>query len=198
MAATIERLRVANDPAVEGDPLPGGGLVVCALDTELLGHWWYEGVHWLQSGGGGVRDAGLEAHPARRSSRPAQIPRPLDDAEWGASTWGKDGDLSTWSGPAVADMAFATRAVELRTLAAGRDAGDVAVRELLALQASDWAFMVSRDLAGPYARERFEGHRERLERALEQGAEANGETAQHRAAGRREPAARSLTAGSVD
>src|SRR5205085_10309703 len=22
----------------------GGPLVVCALDTELLGHWWYEGV----------------------------------------------------------------------------------------------------------------------------------------------------------
>ncbi len=25
----------------------GGGVCVCALDTELLGHWWYEGVAWL-------------------------------------------------------------------------------------------------------------------------------------------------------
>src|SRR3954447_5964318 len=24
------------------------GLVVCALDTELLGHWWYEGPQWLE------------------------------------------------------------------------------------------------------------------------------------------------------
>ena len=24
------------------------GLVCCALDTELLGHWWYEGLPWLQ------------------------------------------------------------------------------------------------------------------------------------------------------
>ena len=24
-----------------------GGVCVCALDTELLGHWWYEGVEWL-------------------------------------------------------------------------------------------------------------------------------------------------------
>ena len=24
-----------------------GGVCVVALDTELLGHWWYEGVHWL-------------------------------------------------------------------------------------------------------------------------------------------------------
>ena len=25
----------------------GGGLLCCALDTELLGHWWYEGPVWL-------------------------------------------------------------------------------------------------------------------------------------------------------
>src|SRR5205085_2309607 len=29
--------------------LDGGGLAVCALDTELLGHWWYEGVAWLEA-----------------------------------------------------------------------------------------------------------------------------------------------------
>src|SRR5215217_7767549 len=27
--------------------LAGGGLLCCALDTELLGHWWYEGLAWL-------------------------------------------------------------------------------------------------------------------------------------------------------
>ena len=46
-----------------------------------------------------------------------------------------------------------------------------AVRELLALQASDWPFMVSRGLAVPYARERFEGHRRALARALRDRAE---------------------------
>ena len=59
-------------------------------------------------------------------------------------------------------MAFETRAAELETLVAattGR-AGPAAVRELLALQASDWTFMVSRGLAVPYANERFDGHRE--------------------------------------
>ena len=35
-----------------------------------------------------------------------------------------------------------------------RPAGPRALRELLALQASDWAFLVTRELAGPYARER--------------------------------------------
>jgi 1,4-alpha-glucan branching enzyme len=165
----IERLRTANEPTAGGDPLPGGGLVVCALDTELLGHWWYEGVHWLRAvveecSKQGLKLARLDEAVALRD------PAPVDDPAWGASSWGENGDLSTWSGPAVADMAFATRAAELRTLAAGHDAGGEAMRELMALQASDWPFMVSRDLAVPYARERFEGHRERLESALAQGA----------------------------
>jgi 1,4-alpha-glucan branching enzyme len=170
----IDRLRAANDSAAGGDLLPGGGLVVCALDTELLGHWWYEGVHWLR---GVVEECSRQGLSLVRLDDAVALrdPAPVDDAEWGASTWGKDGDLSTWSGPKVADMAFATRAAELRTLAVGPDAGDMAMRELLALQASDWAFMVSRDLAVPYARERFEGHRERLEGALDQGGAAQGE-----------------------
>jgi 1,4-alpha-glucan branching enzyme len=171
VAATIERLRLANDSSTGGDRLPGGGLVVCALDTELLGHWWYEGVHWLRAV---VEECSKQNLKLTRLDEATALgdPVPVEDAEWGESTWGENGDLATWSGPAVADMAFATRAAELRTLAAERDAGDAAMRELLALQASDWPFMVSRDLAVPYAKERFEGHRERLERALEQGAGA--------------------------
>ncbi|HZU59552.1 MAG TPA: hypothetical protein VE983_01210, partial [Solirubrobacteraceae bacterium] len=27
----------------------GGGVCVCALDTELLGHWWHEGTQWLRA-----------------------------------------------------------------------------------------------------------------------------------------------------
>lgn len=51
-------------------------------------------------------------------------------------------------------------------------------RELLALQASDWAFMISRDLAVPYPHERFDGHYAALMRALAEGPEAS----THRAA----------------
>ncbi len=92
---------------------------------------------------------------------------------WRASSWGKDGDLSTWSGPAVAEMAFATRAAELRVAAAGARAGPAAIRQLLALQSSDWPFMVSREIALPYALERFEGHREALLEALGGGPSAD-------------------------
>ena len=38
----------------------GGGLCVCAFDTELLGHWWHEGVRWLEA----VIERGGGAGPA--------------------------------------------------------------------------------------------------------------------------------------
>ena len=73
------------------------------------------------------------------------------------------------SGPAVAEMAFAARAAELEVLGAAHEISDAAVRELLALQSSDWAFMCSRAIAKPYARERFERHRSALAQALRDG-----------------------------
>jgi 1,4-alpha-glucan branching enzyme len=172
VAATIQRLRVANETADAGDALPGGGLVVCALDTELLGHWWYEGVAWLRAVVEECAREGLKLVRLDEATAMAQ-PAALDAPAWDASTWGTGGDLSTWSGPGVSDMAFATRAAELQTLAAGREAGGAALRELLALQASDWAFMVSRGLAVPYAKERFAGHRAEFERALAGGPDAD-------------------------
>jgi len=173
VARTLARLREANTSAPDGARLPGGGLVVCALDTELLGHWWYEGMAWLEAVVEECARQGLEL--VRLDDALERVERPTAASEewaWPASTWGKDGDLSTWSGPAVAEMAFAVRAGELAVVAAGEHAGAAAVRELLALQASDWPFMVSREIAVPYAHERFEGHREALARALAEGAEA--------------------------
>jgi 1,4-alpha-glucan branching enzyme len=145
--------------------LPGPPLVVCAFDTELLGHWWFEGVTWLEAvveeaEAQGLALAGLDDALARRepAAPPAEgLP---------VSTWGTPRDLSTWSGPAVADLAWEARAAELEVVARGGEAGALAVRELLALQASDWAFMVSRRLAGPYPRERAGGHRAGVEAAL--------------------------------
>ncbi|MFM9139382.1 MAG: 1,4-alpha-glucan branching protein domain-containing protein, partial [Solirubrobacterales bacterium] len=103
---------------------------------------------------------------------------PLDDAlegargePWpqevtGATSWGEGGRLETWSGPRVADIAVALRAAELDVVGAGARATARAARELLAVQSSDWAFMVEGDLAGPYPRERLEAHLEALHEAL--------------------------------
>jgi 1,4-alpha-glucan branching enzyme len=142
----------------------GGGVCVCALDTELLGHWWHEGIWWLaavigEAGAQELRLTGLDDALARHPPEPA----PLD---LGVTTWGDGEDLRTWSGPAVAELAWAARTAELQAVAAGRGAGPRALRELLALQSSDWAFLASRATAGDYPIQRARAHRHNLERAL--------------------------------
>jgi 1,4-alpha-glucan branching enzyme len=167
VSRTIARLRK------DGAGLPGGGLAVFAVDTELLGHWWYEGVAWLRAVLEECSRQGLELVRLDDVLERLQ-PAPGNGREGtGASSWGTAGDLSTWSGPAVSEMAFQTRAAELAVLAGGSRPGEAAVRELLALQASDWPFMVSRRIAVSYARERFEGHRLRLAEALAAGEHAS-------------------------
>jgi 1,4-alpha-glucan branching enzyme len=173
VARTAARLRDS------GADLPGGGLAVCALDTELLGHWWYEGITWLGAVVEECARQGLELvrlddalerlEPVAASEWRRASSRAAENAGFGrdpASSWGANGDLSTWSGPAVAELAFTLRRAELEVMAAGPRAGRAALRELLALQSSDWAFMLSRDLAAPYARERVSLHRDALARAL--------------------------------
>jgi 1,4-alpha-glucan branching enzyme len=149
--------------------LDSGGLLCCALDTELLGHWWYEGPVWLA--------AVLEEAP-REGLNLATVSEALEDVEpatgvgLARSSWGADNDLSTWDSPAVSEIAFAGRAAELRTVRAAaihtepRAALLRAARELLALQASDWAFMVTRALAGEYPQRRLEAHAAALDAAL--------------------------------
>ncbi len=180
VARTIARLD--EGAAALGRP----ALAVCALDTELLGHWWYEGIAWL---GAVIEEAerqGLALAPldealtrhepvplARALADAAPAPHAAADVRAGrlpTTTWGTPRDLSTWSGPQVAELAWQARDAELRALvggSGGRPApGPRAQRELLLLQASDWAFQVTRDLAGDYPRERAAGHRAALGAAL--------------------------------
>jgi 1,4-alpha-glucan branching enzyme len=145
----------------------GGGLCVCALDTELLGHWWYEGVGWLRAVLEEADARGLEVVGLDDALGPGvDAADPLPAQRLGTTTWGTPRDLSTWSAPRVAELAWQARAAELRVVGAGSGVPLRAVRELLALQASDWAFIVTRELAGEYPVDRARGHREALDAAL--------------------------------
>jgi 1,4-alpha-glucan branching enzyme len=148
--------------------LEGGGLVCCALDTELLGHWWYEGLAWLTAVLDEAQAQGVRLVTVSEGIELVEpVERPL-----AASTWGRGKDFTTWDAPPVAELAFAARAAELRTVAAAAAHGgpheslERAARELLALQASDWAFMVTRELAADYPLERMRIHGEGLDAAL--------------------------------
>jgi 1,4-alpha-glucan branching enzyme len=152
-----------------GERLERGGLLCCALDTELLGHWWYEGPLWLAAVLEEAPRAGLQLVTV---SEGLELVAPAGGIALATSSWGTDKDLSTWDSPGVSEFAFGARHAELRTVraAAGRSEPRAALmraaRELLALQSSDWAFMVSRALAGDYPRERLATHLGALDAAL--------------------------------
>jgi 1,4-alpha-glucan branching enzyme len=144
------------------------GLVTVAMDTELLGHWWSEGPVWLadvvrQAPDHGIRLVTL----AEALERHEPEDRPLRE-----STWGEGKDLRTWDSPGVSDLAWGPRRLELRLLAAVHagtlpdGAGERGARELLALQASDWAFLDRRGQAGDYPYQRSTAHARALLEAI--------------------------------
>jgi len=162
LEATAARLRRF---ASERD---GRGLIVFAIDTELLGHWWSEGAIWLRAVLDGAEAAGVRllTAPQALAEHEGQA-RPLR-----ASTWGQGKDLRTWDSPSVADMAWAARRLELRLLRAldrglPQAAAERAARELLAVQASDWAFLDERGEAGDYAFQRAADHAEAALEAID-------------------------------
>jgi len=150
------------------------GLLVFAIDTELLGHWWSEGVTWLREVLAGAAGAGVRllTVPEALAEHEALL-RPL-----AASTWGEEKDLRTWDSPAVADLAWGARRLELRLLRALssglRGSGAIrAARELMAAQASDWAFLDKRGQAGDYAYHRAVSHAESALEAIDSPAIAD-------------------------
>ncbi len=145
------------------------GLLTFAIDTELLGHWWWEGPVWLEAAIEALPAAGvrmLTLGDARRIHEPER--RPL-----AASTWGEGKDRRTWDSPPVADLAWGMRRAELRLLREASGGGlrgpalERAARELLALQSSDWAFLDYGRKTGDYPFGRALGHSQALYEAIE-------------------------------
>jgi 1,4-alpha-glucan branching enzyme len=164
--AAVERLERFADGS------EGRGLIVFAIDTELLGHWWWEGPEWIGELLRVAPEYGLDPITLGEASRrhPPE-PRPLR-----SSTWGEGKDMRTWDSPQVADLARAARRLELRVLRGvetgiAPNAARRAARELLALQASDWAFLDRRREAGDYPWERSTGHAWALLEAMDRGAQ---------------------------
>ena len=162
LAATAARLR---EFSTERDRR---GLLVFAIDTELLGHWWSEGAIWLREVLAGAEAAGVRLLTVPQAlAEHEPVERPL-----AASTWGEGKDLSTWDSPEVADLAWGARRLELRLL---RELGRGlrgptalrAARELLAVQASDWAFLDKRGQAGDYPFRRVTDHAEAMLEAID-------------------------------
>ncbi|MBS3939549.1 MAG: DUF1957 domain-containing protein [Actinobacteria bacterium] len=147
------------------------GHVVTAFDTELFGHWWFEGPHWLETVLRRVdADPGLTTSTlaSRRRERPPSRRLALPESSWGYAkshaSWVAEGTRPMWQ--ALADA----RARARTALAGGRGtpAGRAQLaRELALLATSDWPYMVVRGNAAGYAQQRVAAHAGAIARLCE-------------------------------
>ena len=144
---------------------PGGPppVAVVAWDTELFGHWWHEGPQFLGHVLRLLPQAGVRLATLGQVTADA-----VDRLDLPPGSWGAGKDFRLWEGGPVADLAADARAVADRLLdvvrrcappgSARRPELDDLAREALLALSSDWAFMVSRDSAAGYARDRHRDH----------------------------------------
>jgi 1,4-alpha-glucan branching enzyme len=148
------------------------GHVVVPFDTELFGHWWFEGIEWIKqvvrkmAKGSGIRRATVgETVESNPPSHAYQLPE---------STWGAGGHYHVWMNPEVEfmwpiihrcedRMEELVRRVPTPASSLQERALNQAARELLLLEGSDWPFLVTTGQAKAYAIERFNEHVERFD-----------------------------------
>jgi 1,4-alpha-glucan branching enzyme len=147
--------------------------VISAFDAELFGHWWHEGIEWLDMA---LRKT-QEPEATFRVTTPSHYLRgaartgPFDRIEPAASTWGEGGFSELWIGQRNHHLYrhLHTMAGRMETLVSRRSGSAAvkravcqAMREMLLAQASDWAFLMEKDRASTYAEGRVRRHMERF------------------------------------
>lgn len=151
------------------------GIVCAPFDAELFGHWWHEGPAFLLEVArrlAHVDDVtvctvaeALEATPADKA---VELPE---------GTWGAGGDHRVWNNSELRfywEMAYRAedRFLDLwhrapwRTDARAQELLEEAGRQLLLLQASDWAFVISTGGAVDYGLRRIAEHASHLDDLL--------------------------------
>ncbi|WP_072807320.1 1,4-alpha-glucan branching protein domain-containing protein [Rhodococcoides yunnanense] len=159
------RSRLREESSRIGRP----ALVVAAFDTELFGHWWFEGPVWLERVLRALPEAGIDVGTLDDARTRGYVGAPVELQE---SSWGSGKDWRVWAGDAVADLVSLNSEVvalaldtidKSRRNAAERPElrnriNDQILRETLMAVSSDWAFMVSKDSAAGYARQRAHVH----------------------------------------
>jgi 1,4-alpha-glucan branching enzyme len=142
-------------------------IVTAPYDTELFGHWWFEGPDWL----GDVLRLAAEPDSSVQTVGFSQYLRdypPRQQAAFAHSSWGEGGYSRYWLNPEN-DWIYPHyhRAEKLMTQLAERITAPTPVeeralnqagRELLLAQSSDWPFILTSRTVVEYARERLRQH----------------------------------------
>ncbi|MBF6332954.1 glycoside hydrolase family 57 protein [Nocardia transvalensis] len=152
----------------ESERIGRPALVVAAFDTELFGHWWHEGPQWLEQVLRALPEAGVTVGTLADARERGYVGESVQLAD---SSWGSGKDWRVWAGEQVSDLVELNADIvrltldtldKMRAQTGGggvRDrVADQLLREAILTVSSDWAFMVSKDSAAGYARDRAHEH----------------------------------------
>jgi len=162
----------------------GPGVVCSPYDSELFGHWWFEGPMWLEHVTRGLGAAGITPVTLGEA---LEIAPPKETVSLPEGSWGEGGDHRVWLNPDTEwtwDRVYAAEAEWVEQVRRGAGAsGDLrrvlaqATRELLLLEASDWQFLITTLAARDYAERRVAEHYAEFKRLSEMARTlGNGET----------------------
>jgi 1,4-alpha-glucan branching enzyme len=144
------------------------GVVVAAFDTELFGHWWFEGPQWVSEL---LRQLATDGEVTLTTCQEYlnQSP-PRRTVQLTESSWGDGGDHRVWWQPGTRQLWHDLYQAECDMQRLIRQLQDKVLdqqllrivqqcgRELLLLQSSDWPFMISTGNTADHAQRRFALH----------------------------------------
>jgi 1,4-alpha-glucan branching enzyme len=146
------------------------GVISSNYDTELFGHWWFEGVDWIKAVLKGLAES--DHVDLTTASTYINDHAPERIIALPESSWGSGGNHFTWMNEETEWMWPVIHGAEARMEALVANAPDAtgetadllnqAARELLLLEGSDWPFLVTTGQAKDYASQRFTEHVDRF------------------------------------
>ncbi|MEY5131452.1 MAG: hypothetical protein RL734_1519, partial [Bacteroidota bacterium] len=141
------------------------GVICLAFDTELFGHWWFEGPEFLSNF---IREMDRSDILSLKFPSEIQWNDSIHTVQCFAGSWGMNGTDETWKNESTrwlldnmhdAEQRFENRVNSIDTNdQLEKRIMDQAGRELLLMQASDWPFLITKNQASDYAKERFMQH----------------------------------------
>ncbi|MDO9547611.1 MAG: DUF1957 domain-containing protein [Candidatus Marinimicrobia bacterium] len=147
------------------------GILTAPFDTELFGHWWFEGPRWLGkvlrklNFVGDVKKVTLGEH---LSESPPKVSVSLPEGSWGQGgfhyIWLNEWTQWTWKHIYAAEDRMTTLADKYKNTNDKilKRILNIMARQLLLLESSDWQFLISTWSARDYAEERIAVHDERI------------------------------------
>jgi 1,4-alpha-glucan branching enzyme len=158
------------------------GVVTGMYDTELFGHWWFEGPEWIYRVLKKLKESGVRPQTGSRCLEriPARTMVALPEGSWGQGGfhWIWLNNETSWIWEKI--YAIESDWEELSRRPGPRDARlwRQFIREKFLLESSDWPFLISTWSARDYAENRAVGHFERasaLAGWIRRGTGLNGE-----------------------